>query len=409
MSITRLNKVLTDAVNDLKEKGTAKADEMIITGMKPAVGGDGVRYFVEGFGDREFVKMNSNSYLGMSLHPEVIKAEEEASQEFGVGPGAVRFISGTYKHHIELEENLAKFHGKESGMIFSSAYVTSLGVLMPLATKESVYISDELNHNCIIQAMRLSRPQGKAIYKHNDMADLEAKLQEWAGKTKRALVVTDGIFSMRGDNAPLKEFAELCEKYNDQYEEGVISIIDDSHGVGGFGPTGRGTEEYCGAKVDVIIGTLGKGFGVNGGYVVTSKAIIDYLRQTAPMYIYSNPITVGETAAALKALEILDSNEGKELLSHLRKMTKRFEEGLHANGYETIEGDHPVVPLMVRNTPKTADMINFLTEHGILATGLNFPVVPKGDEEIRFQVNGNHTEADIDYVIDVLKKYKETH
>jgi len=409
MSIEKLNKVLTDAVNDLKEKGTAKADEMVINGMKPTEGGKGVRYFVKGFGDREFVKMNSNSYLGMSLHPEVIKAEEEASQKFGVGPGAVRFISGTYKHHIELEEKLAKFHSKESGMIFSSAYVTSLGVLMPLATKESIYVSDELNHNCIIQAMRLSRPHGKAIYKHNNMDDLEAKLKEWAGKTKRALVVTDGIFSMRGDNAPLKEFAELCEKYNDQYEEGVISIIDDSHGVGGFGPTGRGTEEYCGAKVDVIIGTLGKGFGVNGGYVVTSKAITDYLRQTAPMYIYSNPITVGETAASLKALEILDSNKGKELLEHLRKMTKRFEDGLHANGYETIEGDHPIVPLMVRDTPQTADMVNFLTEHGVLATGLNFPVVPKGDEEIRFQVNGNHTEADIDYVIDILKKYKDIH
>jgi glycine C-acetyltransferase len=409
MSITKLNKILTDSVADLKAKGSAKGDEMVITGIKPAEGRKSVRYFVEGYGEKEFVKMNSNSYLGMSLHPEVMKAEEEATNEFGVGPGAVRFISGTYKHHIELEEKLAKFHGKESGMIFSSGYVTSLGVLMPLATKDAIYVSDELNHNCIIQAMRLSRPQGKAIYKHNDMADLEAKLQEWAGKTKRALVVTDGIFSMRGDNAPLKEFAELCEKYNDQYEEGVISIIDDSHGVGGFGPTGRGTEEYCGANVDVIIGTLGKGFGVNGGYVVTSKAITEHLRQTAPMYIYSNPITVGETAAALKSLEILDSPEGLELLKHLREMTKRFEAGLHANGYETIEGDHPVVPLMVRDTPKTADMVKFLTEHGVLSTGLNFPVVPKGDEEIRFQVNGNHTEADIDYVIDVLKKYKDTH
>ncbi|MFC1784168.1 aminotransferase class I/II-fold pyridoxal phosphate-dependent enzyme [Candidatus Neomarinimicrobiota bacterium] len=409
MSITKLNKILTDSVAELKAKGSAKGAEMVITGMKPAEGENSVRFFVEGYGNREFVKMNSNSYLGMSLHPEVIKAEEKATREFGVGPGAVRFISGTYKHHIELEEKLAKFHGKESGMIFSSAYVTSLGVLMPLATKETVYISDELNHNCIIQAMRLSRPLGKAVYKHNDMADLEAKIQEWAGKAKRALVVTDGIFSMRGDNAPLKEFTELCQKYDDKFEEGLISIIDDSHGVGGFGPTGRGTEEYCGANVNVIIGTLGKGFGVNGGYVVTSKAITEYLRQTAPMYIYSNPITVGETAAALKALEILDSPEGLKLLKHLRKMTKRFEAGLHANGYETIAGDHPVVPLMVRDTPKTADMVKFLTNHGVLATGLNFPVVPKGDEEIRFQVNGNHTEADIDYVIDILKKYKDTH
>ena len=409
MSITKLNKILADSVADLKANGSAKGDEMVITGMKPATDEISARYFVEGYGDKEFVKMNSNSYLGMSLHPEVMKAEEEATREFGVGPGAVRFISGTYKHHTELEEKLAKFHSKESGMIFSSAYVTSLGVLMPLATNETVYISDELNHNCIIQAMRLSRPIGKAVYKHNDMADLDAKIQEWTGKAKRALVVTDGIFSMRGDNAPLKEFAELCEKYDDQFEEGLISIIDDSHGVGGFGPTGRGTEEYCGANVDVIIGTLGKGFGVNGGYVVTSKAITEYLRQTAPMYIYSNPITVGETAAALKALEILDSPEGLELLKHLREMTKRFEVGLHVNGYETIAGDHPVVPLMVRDTPKTADMVKFLTEHGVLATGLNFPVVPKGDEEIRFQVNGNHTEADIDYVIDVLKKYKDTH
>jgi glycine C-acetyltransferase len=407
MAISRLNKILTEAVNDLEAKGTAKGAEMVITGMKPAEGGKGVRYFVEGYGDKEFVKMNSNSYLGLSLHPEVIKAEEDTTKEFGVGPGAVRFISGTYKQHVELEEKLARFHGKESGMIFSSAYVTSLGVLMPLATKETVYISDELNHNCIIQAMRLSRPQGKAIYKHNDIADLEAKLQEWAGKAKRALVVTDGIFSMRGDNAPLKEFSELCEKYNDKFEEGCISIIDDSHGVGGFGPTGRGTEEYCNTKVDLIIGTLGKGFGVNGGYVVSSKAITEFLRQTAPMYIYSNPITVSETAAALKSLEILDSDEGLALLAHLRKMTKRFEAGLEANGYETIEGDHPVVPLMVRDTPKTADMVQFLTEHGVLATGLNFPVVPKGDEEIRFQINGNHTEEDIDFVIGVLKAYKD--
>ena len=409
MSITKLNKILIDNVSDLKTKGIAKGDEMVIAGIKSAEGEKGVRYFVEGYGNTEFIKMNSNSYLGMSLHPEVMKAEEKATREFGVGPGAVRFISGTYKHYVDLEEKLAKFHNKESCMIFSSAYVTSLGVLMPLATKETVYISDELNHNCIIQAMRLSRPLGKGIYAHNDMADLEAKIQDWGGKAKRALVVTDGIFSMRGDNAPLKEFAELCEKYDEQFEEGIISIIDDSHGVGGFGPTGRGTEEYCGANVDVIIGTLGKGFGVTGGYVVTSKAIIEYLRQTAPMYIYSNPITVSETAAVLKALEILDSPEGLELLKHLRKMTKRFESGLHVNGYETIEGDHPIVPLMVRNTPKTADMVKFLTEHGVLATGLNYPVVPKGDEEIRFQINGNHTEADIDYVIGVLKKYKASH
>ena len=205
MSIDRLNAVLKTAVDELKARGTAKGKEMVVTGIKPATETAGPRYFIEGYGDREFIRMNSNSYLGMSMRPEVIEAEEAAVREFGTGPGAVRFISGTYKAHTDLEKKLARFHEKEAAMLFSSAYVTSLGVLMPLASEKTVYVSDELNHNCIIQAMRLSRPQGKAIYRHNDMEDLEAKLKEWSGKAKRALVVTDGVFSMRGDNAPLDQ------------------------------------------------------------------------------------------------------------------------------------------------------------------------------------------------------------
>lgn len=406
MSIETVNVLLKASVDDLKAKGTAKDREMVIAGIKPATETKGPRYFIEGYGAREFIKMNSNSYLGMSMRPEVIEAEEAAVKEFGTGPGAVRFISGTYKAHIDLERRLAQFHGKEAGMLFSSAYVTSLGVLMPLTSEQTVYISDELNHNCIIQAMRLSRPQGKAIYHHNDMEDLEAKLKEWAGRAKRALVVTDGIFSMRGDNAPLKELQGICSKYADRFEQGLLTIIDDSHGVGGFGPTGRGTEEYCGARVDLIIGTLGKAFGVNGGYVVTSQEIVDYLRQTAPMYIYSNPITVAEAKAASAALELLDSPEGIKLLEHLRAMTKRFTVGLDAHGYETIAGDHPVVPLMIRDTRKTVELVQFLRDRGVLVTGLNFPVVPRGDEEIRFQINADHQESDIDRVLEVLGEFK---
>ncbi len=406
MSIDRVNAVLKQAVEALRTKGTAKAEEMVVTKIKPATATRGPRYLIEGYGNREFLRMNSNSYLGLTMAPEVIEAEEEAGKQFGTGPGAVRFISGTYQAHTDLEAQLARFHAKEAGMLFSSAYVTSLGVLMPLATDETVFISDELNHNCIIQAMRLSRPQGKAIYQHNDMADLEAKLEEWAGRARRALVVTDGIFSMRGDNVPLQEFVSICGKYADQFEQGLLTVMDDSHGVGGFGRTGRGTEEYCGSRVDVLIGTLGKAFGVNGGYVVTSQPIIDYLRQTAPMYIYSNPITVAEARAASAALKLIDSPQGLQILDHLRTMTMKFQEGLARLGYETIPGDHPVVPLMVRDTAKTAELVRFLTERGVLATGLNFPVVPKGDEEIRFQVNGDHQPADIDYVLDVLSEYK---
>jgi len=407
MSLQKLNDALQLELDGLYKAGSAKGKEMVITGVKPAEGNKGPRYYVEGQGDKEFLKMNANSYLGMSLRKDVIEAEEKAARKFGVGPGAVRFISGTYKAHTVLEEKLAKFHNREAGMIFSSAYVTSLSVLFPLITKDTVLISDELNHNCIIIAIRLSRPAVKGIYKHNDMNDLEAKIKENVGKGKRVIAITDGIFSMRGDNAPLDKFVEICEKYNDKFDEGIISIIDDSHGIGAFGKTGRGTEEYCGTKVDIVIGTLGKSFGVNGGYVVASKQIIEYLREKAPMYIYSNPITVSEASAAFKAIEILDSSEGLEILEHLRNMTKRFEEGLKEAGYETIEGDHPVVPIMVRDTKKTSELVKYLIEKGILATGLNFPVVPKGDEEIRIQISAAHTKYDIDYAIEVLKKFQE--
>ena len=409
MSTDKLNKTLRGDLDALNQKGTAKGAEMVITGIKPAEGANGPRYFVDGKGGQEFIKMNSNSYLGLSMRPDMIAAEEDAAKNFGVGPGAVRFISGTHRPHIELERKLAAFMGREAAMLFSSAYVTSMGVLVPLASAETVFVSDELNHNCIIQAMRLSRPAGKAVYKHNDMADLDAKLSESVGKGKRALVVTDGIFSMRGDNAPLDKLVEICHKYDDKFEDGVITVVDDSHGIGALGQTGRGTEEYTGCTVDILIGTLGKAFGVNGGFVVSSATIVEYLRETAPMYIYSNPITVAEARTAMKALEILESGEGRKILKHLAAMTRRFENGLTELGYETIPGPHPVVPLMVRDTKRTSDIVAFLTANGVLATGLNFPVVPKGAEEIRFQVCGDHTEADIDTVLGVLKKYKETH
>ena len=409
MPVKNLNSALKQALGELKAKGTAKGEEMIITAVKPAEGKRGPRYYVEGEGDKGFIKMNANSYLGMSLRKDVIEAEEDAARKFGAGPGSVRFISGTYAAHIALEKKLATFLDREAAMLFSSAYVTSMGVVVPLTTSETVFVSDELNHNCIIQSMRLSRPAAKAIYKHNDMADCEAKLKESVGKGKRVLVVTDGIFSMRGDNAPLDELVEICKKYDAQFEEGVISVVDDSHGIGALGKTGRGTEEYLNTKVDILIGTLGKAFGINGGFVTGSSTIIEYLRETAPMYIYSNPITVSEASAAMKAVEILDSPEGLKILEHLGRMTRRFEDGIKAAGYETIDGPHPVVPLMVRDTQKTNEIVKHLTANGVLATGLNFPVVPKGDEEIRFQVCADHTESDIDYVIGVLREYQETH
>ena len=410
MSAKKLNNVFTQALDELRKKGTAKGKEMVITGVKPAEGANGPRYFIEGRENKEFLKMNANAYLGLSFRRDVIQAEEDAVKKFGAGPGAVRFINGTYKPHIELEEKLAKFHNKEAAMIFSSAYSAMMGIFAPLISKESIAISDELNHNCIINALRLSRPNVKEIYKHLDMKDLEEKIRNNIGQGKRVVIVTDGIFSMRGDYAPLDKISELAKKYDAEFEEGITLIVDDSHGVGAFGKTGRGTEEYTNSDgVDVLIGTLGKALGVNGGYVASTATIIKYLRETAPTYIYSNPITPSEASAAVKALEILDSKKGLELLEWLHKLTKRFEKGLVDLGYEIIESDHPVVPLMVRDTNKTTELVKYLTDKGILATGLNFPVVPKGDEEIRFQISAAHTESDINYVLNVLKEYKQTH
>jgi glycine C-acetyltransferase len=187
----------------------------------------------------------------------------------------------------------------------------------------------------------------------------------------------------------------------------VVLLVDDSHGVGAFGRTGRGTEEFTGSgPVDILVATLGKALGVNGGYVAGSRVLTDFLRETSPTYIYSNPITVGECAAALKAVEILDSPEGQQRLDHLRAMTARFEQGLLRLGYETIPGEHPVTPVMVRDTAKTTALVAHLRRHGILATGLKFPVVPRGDESIRFQIAADHTPYDIDSVLAVLESFE---
>jgi glycine C-acetyltransferase len=397
----RLDATIAAEVSELRQSGTAKGSEAVIVGIEPEGDGRGPRYLLEG-SDRQFIRMNSNGYLGLSRHPAVIAADESATKEFGAGPGAVRFISGTYRAHVDLEHRLASFHGRPASMIFSSAYAAVVSSLTSLITTDTVVLSDELNHNCIINALRLSRPATREVYPHLDFAALDTLLARAAGAT-RAIVVTDGVFSMRGDYAELVALMEVARAHDDAFEENVVVVVDDSHGVGAFGETGRGTEEVSGSDpVDVLIGTLGKAFGVNGGYVTGSQSLSDFLRERAPMYIYSNPITVGEAAAATAAVSVVDSAEGRSLLAHLAAMTARFETGLVDLGLETIPGPHPVVPLMVRDTERTTELVRHLHENGVLATGLNYPVVPKGDEEIRFQVNAEHTEADIGYVLDVL-------
>ncbi len=408
MPYERFVGALQQQIDEIRQAGTSKAGEQVIVKVKKAKDDHGPRYRLDGFGKQEFIRMNANSYLGLAFRKQMIKAEEEAVEKFGTGPGAVRFISGTMAPHVELEEALAKFHNRGGCMLHSSAYTTVMGVLTTLTTPETMIISDELNHNCIINAMKLARPKGKKIYQHNNLEQLEEKIKESIGDCETAIVVTDGVFSMRGDYAPLDKMCEIIDRYKEEFPKDLLLMVDDSHGVGAYGATGRGTEEVCDVDgVDILVATLGKAFGVNGGYVVSHETIIRFLRERNPFYIYTNPITPGEAAAAKAAVEILQSKDGARLLSHLAEMTKKFEDGLVNLGFETIPSPHPVVPLLVRDTERTTKLVNYLRDNGVLATGLNYPVVPKGDQTIRFQVCADHTAGDIDEVLGILEAFKK--
>jgi len=402
----RFESTLLSELSSLQTAGRLKGRETVIAGVIPPQGKSGPRYLLEGEGERPFLRMNANNYLGMSLQNDVVAAEEAAVRRFGAGPGAVRFISGTWSPHVALERRLAAFHDRAAAMIYSSAYATVMGILPPLIHDDTAVISDELNHNCIINATRLAQPKRKFIYPHLQIEEIDKNLAEAAKDCSRAIIVTDGVFSMRGDHAPLRDICDLARAHDQAFAENVLVVVDDSHGVGAFGATGRGTEEITGCgPVDLLIATLGKAFGVNGGYLVGSQPIIDYLRETSPFYVYSNPITPGEAAAAVAAVNLLDSPRGQTMLEHLARMTERFQDGITKLGLETIPGEHPVVPLMTRDTKRTNELVHHLKEQGILATGLAFPIVPRGDEEIRFQVSADHTEADIDLALAALARF----
>jgi len=403
MALERLDEALRQDLAALESEGRAKAPERVIVGYAPPEGKRGPRYLLRGL-DRPFLRMNSNSYLSLSNHPKLVEAAHQASEALGVGPGAVRFIDGTFAQHVALEDRAARFVGKPSSKIFNSAYTTVLGAALAITHKRTYWIGDELNHNCIIRSMRVANvpSENKAIYPHNDMAALEQCLDNVPEDMERVVVVFDGIFSMRGDFAPADRIVELAARHDDRFRDGVITVMDDSHGIGAYGATGRGTAEHTGAHPDVIVGTFGKAFGVNGGFVASSPTVIEAVRQKADTYIYTNPLSVGDCAAALAAMEIADGPEGRDRLARLKGRTAQFREGLSALGLESIPGPHPVVPLLVRDTNATRRMVGDLFEGGVLAVGLTFPVVPRGDETIRFQINADHTEQDIDGLLQLL-------
>jgi glycine C-acetyltransferase len=407
MSLEQLDKALKQELVDLQNEGRAKPPERIITGYLPPTKERGPRYTLQGE-DKQFIRMNSNSYLSLSNHPQLIAAADAATHSCGVGPGAVRFIDGTFSYHKELEQRIARFVDKPAAKIFNSAYTSNCGLALTIGSKTTHWIGDQLNHNSIIRAMRIAGvPSGnKGIYTHNDMDQLRQCLDSVGENIDRVIVIFDGIFSMRGDFAPIDAILAITKQYSQKFRDGVITVVDDSHGIGAYGATGRGTSEFAGESPDVIIGTFGKAFGVNGGFIAASETLIETVRQKADTYIYTNPLSVADCAAATKALDICDSDEGLQLLANLRLRTKQFRNGLEELGLESIPGPHPVVPVMVRDTAQTHALVKHLYDSGVLVVGLTFPVVPKGNETMRFQINAAHTQADIEYVLKALAKVR---
>ena len=383
-------------------------------------------HIIEGFTDeaspkaiitgKEFRIFNSNDYLGLRHFQEVKEAEHQASQKYGAGPGAVRFISGSLQVHKDLEHALAKFHGRDDAMVFSSAFATNLAVIFSLIKGQSkdslvssntLVISDELNHRSIIDGVRLANlsSDAKQIFKHLSASSLQEVLQANIGKFERVVVVTDGVFSMLGEFQDLAVLNEVITQYDEKYPQGILLIVDDCHGIGAFGATGRGTEEVSDSTADVLVGTLGKGFGVDGGYVVADKQIIDYLRESAATYIYSNSISPGTAGAALKAVHITNSQRGEQLVRKLSENVRALKEGLTIAGFKfAADSIHPIQPILIGDTEKTKLFTQGLYEEGFLVTNINYPVVPKGKDEIRVQLSASHTAEDISAFIDAATK-----
>ncbi len=395
-------KAEAERVDDAK---VAKRHELIIEGFSedPAP-----RAIINGKPYRVF---NSNDYLGLRHSDELKKAEEVASHIYGSGPGAVRFISGSLKVHRELEKEIAKFHGREDAMVFSSAFATNMAVLFSLIKGQSkdslvdgdvLVVSDELNHRSIIDGIRVANlpKEQRVIFKHLDDQDLDSVLASHQGKYSRVIVVTDGVFSMLGEYQDLKKIRKVVDKYDEQYPRGVLLVVDDAHGVAAFGETGRGTEEVSGGKADVLIGTFGKGFGADGGYVVADQVVIDYLRESAATYIYSNSISPATAGAALRSVEIVGSDKGRELLANLRKNTEYFKKKMLAKGFKfAADSIHPIQAILIADPVKTMAFKEEKFEQGILVTNINYPVVAKGKDEIRVQISAAHTMEDLDYFV----------
>ena len=345
----------------------------------------------------DVVIMCANNYLGLSSHPDVIQAAKDALDTHGFGMSSVRFICGTQDIHKELEERIAKFYGMEDAILYAAAFDANGGVFEPLFTAEDAIISDELNHASIIDGIRLCKAQ-RYRYKHSDMNDLEEQLKK-AQDQRFRIIVTDGVFSMDGDIAKMDEICDLADKYD------ALVMTDECHSAGFIGKTGRGVPEYHNVmdRVDIITGTLGKALGgAMGGYTTAKKEVIDMLRQKSRPYLFSNSLAPSIVGAANKVFDILNSTT--ELRDRLEENTKYFKSAIKKAGFDIVEGDSPIVPIMLYDASLSQKFADKLLQEGVYAIGFFYPVVPKEKARIRTQISAAHTKEHLDKAINAFIK-----
>ncbi len=348
------------------------------------------------------INMCANNYLGLANNEELRKAAIDSYDVWGYGLSSVRFICGTQVQHKNLERELAQFFGFEDTILYSSCFDANGGLFETILTEQDAVISDRLNHASIIDGVRLSKAK-RYLYHNNDMVELEERLKEADTNGARIkLIATDGVFSMDGIIADLKSICDLAEQYD------ALVMVDDSHASGFVGATGRGTPEYCGVigRIDIMTSTLGKALGgASGGFTMSKKPVIDWLRQKSRPYLFSNTLAPAIVSTSLKVLELLDRDH--VLIDRLNENTKYFREGLERNGLDIIPGVHPIVPVMIYDAVKAIAVADYLLGLGVYVIAFKFPVVPQGKARIRTQVSAAHTKEELDFALECFAKAKE--
>jgi len=379
-------KVWQGTIQEIKDSGLWK-DERIITTQQSSR--------IDTTKNTDLLNMCANNYLGLSNSKALTEAAKESLDKWGYGLSSVRFICGTQQVHKQLEDKISEFLKQEDTILYSSCFDANTGLFETILGAEDAILSDELNHASIIDGIRLCKAQ-RFRYKNNDMADLERCLIE-AKDARVRLIITDGVFSMDGIIADLKSLCDLADKYD------AIVAVDESHATGVIGETGRGSVEYCGVmdRVDIITGTLGKALGgASGGFTTGRKEIIDILRQRSRPYLFSNTLSPTIAAASVKAIDML--MEDASLVGKLRSNMEHYVARLKAEGFEILDGRHPIIPIMVYDELIAQKMAAMLLEKDIYAVGFFYPVVPKGRARIRTQVSAAHTIEQLDYAVDVF-------